>query len=207
VSRVTVPGGRELLPSGCRVEAVDPSGLADDPRGWMERQPSVGSPGWLLAHADDGVMWGSLIDGVLELTGDHFPAVSPPLRGETLQQARLFGPDAEVRAWRDGPRFRACRLEDFEDDTGEAFDERHVLWGTRVEAVSGPFTLVADGGQGLRHAVPLTRVPPGGQGGDAAGRPLRLTVRHYIGYDPEGQAFIRISRLVRLDHAKGGKRQ
>ena len=31
-----------------------------------------------------------------------FPEVSPKLRAKTLQQARLFGSDAEVLLWRDG---------------------------------------------------------------------------------------------------------
>lgn len=184
---------------------LDMAGFAEDPRGWFARQPRVGAEAWLLAHDDDGVVWGRVLqmpDGqaALALSSDLFPKFSPPLRAETLQQARLFGADAEVHVWRDGDGFRACRLQDGGDAALESFDERQILWGTRAEGRDGGFTLLADGRQGLRHAVPLD-VPESAFGGDAW-RPLRLVVRNYVRPDGQGQAYIAYSRLAGLEYVE-----
>ena len=67
---------------------------------------------WLLAHADDGVIWGEVRANGLHLSSDVFPQVSPPLRAITLQQARLFGPDAELFFWKDNAAWRARLIQD-----------------------------------------------------------------------------------------------
>ncbi len=56
---------------------------------------------YLLAHAEDGVIWGRL-DGE-ELITSHTiaPKYSPPLRAVTLQTVRLFAPVGELLVWRD----------------------------------------------------------------------------------------------------------
>lgn len=195
---------REIKPVACLIQPVDSSDFAANPITWFEKQPSVGDEVWLLAHADDGVLWGQLRDGQLVTCDKAFPQVSPRLRAVTLQQARLFGQNAEVRIWRDRDTFRACRLEDQASDQVEAFDETHMLWGTRAEERSGGFTLVTDGRQGLRHAVPL-QVPDVAFGaGRGSRRPLRLILRHYLTYDEDGQARIALSRLVAL-RIEGGQ--
>jgi len=185
---------REIKRITCQVEQLNATEFAVNPAGWFQKQPDVGDEAWFLAHADDGVIWGRLQDGQLVTSDTVFSEVSPPLRAITLQQARLFGEKAEVRVWREGNRFQACRLEDQSSEKCEAFDEQHILWGTQVEQRKDGFTLVADGRQGLRHAVPLTLT-------DSAlndGHPLRLTVRHYLTYDEYGQTRIVLSRLVAL---------
>ena len=52
------------------------------------------------------------------------------------------------------------------------------------------FALLREGARGLRHAPPV--IPQAGQ------RP-KLVVKHYVDYDTEGQAYIALSRLVRLE--------
>ena len=185
---------REIKEITCQVCPLDAKEFAANPVDWFEKQPSVGDEAWFLAHADDGVIWGCLQNGQLVTSGVVFSEVSPPLRATTLQQARLFGETAEVRVWRDGNEFRACRLEDQSSAEGEALDEYHILWGKQTEQRKDGFTLVADGRQGLRHAVPLTLT----EGLFHDDRPLRLTVRHYLAYDGCGQARIALSRLVAL---------
>ena len=53
----------------------------------------------MLAHADDGVIWGNVKDGQLITSRDAFPEedVSPLLRPLPLQQLRLFGADGYLQ--------------------------------------------------------------------------------------------------------------
>ena len=188
----------------CQFTPLDTTNFAVDPAVWFQRQPNVGTGGWFLAHADDGVIWGQIRDSHLVLSNSVFPRVSPALRTFTLQQARLFGEQAEVRVWRENNAFRACFLHDYQDQGDEAFEEEHILWGTRRVDQSNDFTLLADGRQGLQHAVPLP-VPHNVFDEDRRVRPLRLRVRHYLTYDADGQVCIALSRLVTLEIQREGR--
>lgn len=250
-----------IKPKGCKVVPLDKLGLNTKLANWFAKQAeTIGESAWFLAHADDGVIWGQIRSGKLALSGTVYPNVSPSLEIETVQQARLFAEKAELRLWRDEQGFSACRLEDVEDEDSEAFDEYHILWGTkkvkpqktnqeeekpqkanqhkkkhaknkhkkriskknkhkkgnrkkdnrksppqnRAQDKTAPpqtgFTLVEDGRQGLRHAVPI-EVPDRAfspSGSRRRKRPLRLQVRHYIKYDKDGHAYTALSRLVAL---------
>lgn len=188
---------------GCRVRPLEITNFSVDLSGWFQKQPSVGDMIWFLGHADDGVIWGRVQDGKLITSDRAFNRISPPLRRSTLQQARIFGRNAEVRVWRNGAEFRACLLEDQPDNNAEAFDEETILWGNNAEAKKEGFTLMSDGRQGLRHAVPID-VPDSVFGTSSNKlRPLRLLIRHYLTYDRDGQARIALSRLVNL-YVQGG---
>jgi len=151
---------------------------------------------WLLAHADDGVIWGQVRDDGLHLSSAVFPSVSPPLRAETLQQARLFGPEAELLLWKNETGWQARIIQDASGENGEYYDETHLLWGTDVEERQDGFALLREGREGLRHAPPLPEnVPP----------PVHLRVRHYVKYDSDGQAYIAYSRLVALETQGGAE--
>lgn len=191
---------REVKPVGYQVEHLDSTDFAADVVGWFQKQTDVGDGNWFLAHADDGVIWGQTRNGQLIVSSSIFSEISPPLQATTLQQARLFGELAEVRVWRDGKNFRACCLRDHADEGAEAFDEEHLLWGTSVEEQRDNFTLVAEGRQGLRHAVPfaVSSLTPLSQN-----RRLRLRVRHYLAYDNNGQVYVSASRLVTLGDRPG----
>ncbi len=148
---------------------------------------------YLLAHADDGIIWGYFKDGELVTSGDVFSQCAK-LRLSTLQQCRVFGEKAEVMLWKVGQNWKARLVKD--DNKPECLpDEHQILWGTQVDKESNEFTLVSDGSQGLRHAVPLTGITFKAKDS----RPLRLQVRHYIEYDESGVARIYLSRLVNLD--------
>ena len=176
---------------------VDDSFVAD-PRKWLAAHTREDMP-WLLVHADDGVIWGRReSDGTLKISSDAFkdsqnyPAVAVEMRGETIQQARLFGLAGELLVWRTRTGFAARLIEDGPLPPPDALpDEKNLLWrmGNIVEARDG-FTLLKEGEQGLRHAPPV--VPEGNR------RPT-LIVRHYVDYDDEGQAYISLSRLVGLE--------
>ena len=118
----------------------------------------------------------------------------PKLRLFTLQQCRVFGKTSEVMLWQTDEGFKARLIQD-EKDT-EFIPENHILSGTQADKISGDFTLVSDGSQGLRHAVPLTDIEF--DKNQKLYRPLRLNVRHYIDYDDSGVARIDLSRLVNL---------
>ena len=169
----------------------------DDAKEWIAEQARGRGLHTLLAHADDGVIWGQLVQGELELSTTVLEQ-SPPLRAKTLQQARLFGEAGELYLWKDQDCNWWARLltdEIREDGDYLCFDEPQILWGDRpVGDPQGGFTLVADGQQGLCHAVPLTDIPFG----KPQVRPLRLGVRHYVEVDERSSGMPRVthSRLT-----------
>jgi CRISPR-associated protein (TIGR03984 family) len=178
---------------------VDVEEFSQDPRTWLAKRMNEGMP-WLLAHADDGVIWGELQnDGTLLLSSDIFndpaeyPSVAVPLRAITLQQARIFGPAGEILIWRINEGFAGRTIEDGKITLEALPVEKHLLWHqgnpVKVDPQSG-FALLQEGQQGQRHAPPV--IPDGKR------RPA-LKVRHYVDYDDEGQAYIALSRLVALE--------
>lgn len=195
--------GLEIKKIACSVQSLEIANFAADPRAWFLSQPIVGDKALFLAHADDGVIWGRVEEEKLITSDRAFDRIFPPLRAITLQQARIFGINAEVRVWRNGTKFQACRLEDQPDNDAEAIDEATILWGNNPEAKMEGFTLVSDGRQGLHHAVPLDVSDSAFGRGSKKLRPLRLLIRHYLTYDREGQARIALSRLVNL-YVQGG---
>lgn len=164
---------------------------AEDVREWLERQV-VGHTEtfYLLAHADDGVIWGRLSDN--KLVTAPVTSFSPVLNGETLQNARLFNQTVEVYLWRDGDGFFQARsIKEGVGNAQQYYDEKQILWGTHAEPAENGFTLMSDGSQGLRHYVPVEVKTNGGE------RPLRLKLRHYLSKEA---GFVRVdfSRLVDL---------
>ena len=159
---------------------------------------------WLLAHADDGVIWGRWQNNGLVTSHDVAPALAPELRLVTLQQLFIFGAQDEVRLWRDddspATRWRARRLSDSatDDVIDDVINESQILWGSKLEALAGqPFTHVWEevSNSGMHHVVPLNV-----SADDLAQRRLRLLVRHYITKDEHtGEARITHSRLVGLE--------
>ena len=174
-------------------------GSLGDVQEWLQRQAVVYELQWLLAHADDGVVWGRR-DNMQLLTSDSVaPRISPRLRLETLQTARLFAEHAELLLWRDGEHFWNARVirDPQPGETAmftDAIDELTMLWGTDPQLLENNFTLMSDGAQGLRHVVPL---PIDGTFHER-NRPLRLLVRHYLTENDQGFTRIAASRLVNL---------
>ena len=170
---------------------TEPFPEALDPVVWLREQAEQAEQGTLLlAHADDGVIWGKIVNGAL-LT---MPS-NTPLRAETLQQARLFNSAGECYVWRDGDgKFHARVIEDDKGEPIEYFDEPQILWGDRARSAEHGFTEMSDGAQGLVHYVPIevTKARSGK-------RPLRLIVRHYLKIDEHGFVRVAYSRLLALE--------
>lgn len=230
-------------------------------RQWLVALAARFSLTYLLAHAEDGVIWGCFTHGTL-ITADEQIGARPDLRPwrlprfrlDRLQQCRAFGENAELLLWKGADAHAwsarmahergeqvavhtlhlsgapgdwpdASTIADAEAVEGAISlerlceDEEQILWGTRAEQITKDFTLLADGAQGLRHAVPLrmaqedfTAPAPRSLRADARRlyRPVRLVVRHYLAYDrgdrrageggvaplATGAARIALSRLV-----------
>lgn len=151
----------------------------------------------LLLHADDGVIWGQLVESTLTLSSEAFSEVAVSLRAKTVQQLRLFGDAGELLVWRTGAGFQG-RVVTAAVDTAvgaeNCHEENYLLWGEKIKEQDG-FTLLQEGARGLLHA------PPG------SGQAASINVRHYIEYDPVGQAYVALSRMVSLNwtnQAEGG---
>lgn len=178
----------------------------NDLRQWIKQkvQSSEYNLKYLLAHAEDGVIWGYFDSEGNLITPTEpeelFPQCKFPLfRYETLQQCRVFGDSEEIMFWRTEDGLRAIVIKDNQDS--EFICEQQILWGTQAEQVRDKFTLVSDGSQGLRHAVPLQNIEFNKT--EKLYRPLYLVVRNYIDYEQQtGLARIYLSRLVSLKSRK-----
>lgn len=183
-----------------------PDEFHDSPAAWLIEQAPAHNLRWLLAHADDGVIWGEVQGDKLRLSSNAFPEVSPPLRGITLQQLRLFGENGELLLWRTDDGFTARLLLDGQGTKMvECFEEPYLLWGTHVEETKDGFSKLCQGAQGLRHTPPVhLRATDDGK---LEGH-VTLVVRHYLDYDEDGQAYVNTSRLVRVyQRGKGGRNE
>ncbi len=163
---------------------------------WIEEQAKTWQLSYLLAHAEDGVIWGRF-EGDRLITAEQVFQEFPPLRLRSLQQCRIFGEPGEILLWRAEKKWRSRLIRDIGKDF---ISEEQILWGTKGEEKEG-FTLLSDGSEGLRHAVPLTGICFSEEK-KKLHRPVRLEVRHYIKYDESGVARIFLSRLVTLKRSE-----
>lgn len=169
---------------------------------WLEAQAQQHQLTYLLAHADDGVIWGHFHQGHL-CTSNRVLRESPPLHIETLQQCRIFGSAGEIFLWKVDGSWKAGLVTNADTET---IEEKQLLLGTHgnIHASEG-FTVLWDGAQGLKHAVPFTQIEL--HANQKLAQSLCLLVHHYIDYDEDGLARITLSRLVDFitdSTAKGG---
>ena len=183
---------RELKEGKAFVKSLSVSGDTID---WLRQQAKAGDV--LLAHQDDGVVWGKAHKDGDWVTSDAVLSTSPALKGDCLWSARLFNAQREILLWRDGDgNWHAREISDGasegEPDFTEWYDEPQLLWGDhgKHKKVVGDvtFAVLEEGAQGLRHAPPKAIAERG-----------KLSTRNYIGYDEDGCAFVKASRLVVLE--------
>lgn len=178
--------------------------FSEDPRTWLAQQAKERNLSFLLAHADDGVIWGQLQpDGSMKLSSEAFadpsqyPTTRVTLRIETLQQVRLFDSTGELLLWRTDTGFSARLIaDDAKLPDNDCLDDSHWLWGWLGDEgrEAGGFTFLFEGKQGLVHAPPITGLEKNGR--------VQLKLRHYIAKDDQnGQAYICGSRLTGLEKA------
>jgi CRISPR-associated protein (TIGR03984 family) len=176
----------EILKISCHKQALEVNITSTDEllKCLVENIAGLGADIYLLAFADDGVVWGKFENETLKY--------STPLNFITLQTLHLFGDKGELRIWRVEDILKGSLLIDAPEKDGEAYDISYMLWGTQVDESGKTFSIVSDGRQGLRHAVPL----PLKVSDTLHGRPLRITVRNFLSEDETGQVFVDCSRLL-----------
>lgn len=172
---------------------------------WLADQASAERP-YLLAHADDGVIWGRWVDGKLRISHELSPDISPPLRGVTLQQAFVFGEQDEIRLFHNElGEWQSRRVVDAH--ASDTIVETQVLWGNEAierfdlsaqQNGSIGFTHLRDRvQQGLDQVLPMI-IHQADLPRDGSTQP-RMTVHHFIEYNPKtGEARIGLSRLVTI---------
>lgn len=174
-----------------------PADFADSEGVWLAQQAvkllSKDKSGYLLIHADDGVLWGYIKDNqVIVPTSD----VVPILRSATIQQCRIFGQSGELFIWRESEGIWRGRLLIENSSDYEIIEEEQILWGNRAKKAVAGFTEIYEDGLGMRQFVPL-HVEPEDFGRQNRQR-VTLTVCHYMSEDSDGQARIMCSRLKKI---------
>ncbi len=163
---------------------------SDSLRDWLKGQMNL-TRSTFLAFADDGVIWGTLVDNELITSHDLDGYVSPKLQEKTLQQVFVFGKDDEVRLFRDElGEWKALRV----IDAGEKIVESQVLWGSEnAGELQKGFLRVRDNLKGIPDQLIPSKAKL------AEGQCFRLKIHHLVEFDEEtGEARIVISRLAGL---------
>jgi CRISPR-associated protein (TIGR03984 family) len=164
---------------------------------WLTQQVTADRP-YLLAHADDGVIWGAWLNQGVCTSYDVAPHFSPQLRGITLQQAFVFGRQDEIRLFHDElGNWQARQVVDADFKDKDTIIENQILWGDEfVAALNESFTHVRDRNQqGLDQVLPLKITPQD----LLQGLRPRLEIHHFIEYDSKtGEARIGLSRLAAI---------
>jgi CRISPR-associated protein (TIGR03984 family) len=190
------------------VEPVAPPEADTGLEVWVRHHLEAEKRPWLLAHLDDGVVWGKLNGEELATSTQYAPSVSPLLRLATLQQLFIFGPKDEIRLWKTDNDWQARRIID--NSESDWLVEDQLLWGSAVVAKYDGFTHLRETRQqGLDQVVPIEVTAE-----QLQQRRLRLRVHHLLSYDdaltatandptpreaPEnGSARIAVSRLVQV---------
>ena len=94
-----------------------PAPTDENVREWLAEQMNENKLTFLLAFADDGVIWGRMDGGLLVIAHEASQKDDKKnytqLRGKTLQQAYVFSDKMEVRLFRDEMgKWKALNIED-----------------------------------------------------------------------------------------------
>lgn len=166
-------------PVGLRSTAVDVSSVdSETALATLWQRQGGGDAAVLLGHAVDGVVWGALRGGTLDLSSGE----SPPFRADTLVDLRMFDGNVELRIWQHGANRRGCVVREEPDDSQYVgyLDRSYELLRTPGTRPDGAAFVVLEGVAGQRHA------PPGLPTTDGRWAvPHRLRVRHYFQADHE----------------------
>jgi len=188
---------REIKSGSVMVQTFDYTEIASDPITWLIQQAKPDM--LLLAHADDGVIWGRVITDHNNTLKFNFASHQVDLHNQTLIMARLFDADQEIFLWRvDEGEWRARRIQDGAGEARDYFDEAQILWGDseekpQAEKEPNNFVHLTEGAQGLRHAPPKELLS-----GAIKKHRAQLTVRHYL-QEENDWLQVAFSRLVKPD--------
>lgn len=165
-------------------------------RQWIIGQAQIigNFPCYVLAHANDGAIW-ARVDGQNLITArEAGDSNAPDLDLDQLQQMRLFWETGEVMLWRDASSWRFRTVRDSADgpEACPYYDEKQMLWGTESTLLKSNFSLLTEGKQGQRHAVPIAVA-----GTLSDTRRVTMTLRHYLN-DDSHPARVVLSRILAI---------
>lgn len=185
---------RTIKTGKVKLQSFSDAEIAHDPIRWLTQKAKPGM--LLLAHGDDGAIWGKAVTQDNVHASFQFPLATllpqAELRAETLNMAWLFDTSEEIFLWRVAEtQWQARAIQDNEGEPASFFDEAQILWGTTVEARDSDFVRATEGAQGLRHAPPVELWQE-----STGSHPLRLYVRHYL-QEEDGWLRITFSRLIK----------
>lgn len=170
-------------------------------REWITKQMQIkeNKQTWLLAFADDGIIWGRMDGGKLvvahEASQKEDKKNYAQLRGETLQQAHIFGDKVEIRLFRDeNNRWQAVKIE----DEGDVINESQILWGDQLAEEDQPLDENFTRLKAERKGIPPQILPIERKKYANIGKYVRLEVHHMVNFNEDGEAYIKLSRLAGL---------
>jgi CRISPR-associated protein (TIGR03984 family) len=181
-----------------------PSVPAINLREWITKQMSDNKLEFLLAFADDGVIWGRMDNGILTIAREASEKEDKryvELRDKTLQRAYAFNQGMEVRLFCDeSNHWKAYQVQDV--DEKNVIVESQILWGDKLDENDQPIRtgfmrLLAD-----RKGID-PQVYPIKDGFDPEKDCVRLKVHHVVDFNEDtGEAYIKFSRLAGLSAGK-----
>lgn len=184
-------------------QVTEPINENTDLKSWfMKQQELIGEPSWLIAYADNGVVWGEAKEGLLTTAFDVFnaesPGVFPQLQVVTLQSARFFGEKAEIQVYRKDGLLKAVLIRENGNDIHEhSFTRSYMLWGNNLKKQKDGWSWLYDGQLGIEQAIPLDFPAT------FTGRPFWIEIRYYFQYEKDhGQARVAANRLVTLKYGE-----
>lgn len=137
----------------------------------LERSKHLKGRVYLVVYKHHEVVFGEVKDGALILERKE------ELTPEYLKELRMFSFNGELYTWNRGGSFKYRMRIDTPDDKGEqhVYDERHYMWGDRVDK-HDEFTAV-EPNRGMRLTFPFKV--------NSKALPLMYGVRNYLKYDEE----------------------
>ncbi len=177
----------QLFPVTCQTQDIVLPDEVKEFGDWLSKMAAEAEAAWMLAHLDDGLLWGKVENKRLIVPSSTAQFTLPVLQPITLQRLWLFGESGEVYLWRDADegqwkkRTTKAVNKNATADFAEIIEEKWLLYGTDPKATVDGFTIITDGSQGFGHAIPL---PVKGKFNEQ-NRPLRLKVRHHLVEDTE----------------------
>lgn len=186
-----------INPAGWSFRPLDCASLPDGLSTWAAEQvKELGKPAWLLAFTLEGAAWGIMQDDALHLASEIYPHQVVDLSRSSLQEVFVFSAKGQAHAWLAGGQWKGALLVDGDPMQDDYFDQKLLLWGTRVDDWQDGFALLREGAQGLLQAVPLDRKP--NLQANRQGAPA-LRMRNYLLKDKaSGAAYIAAVRLVEI---------
>lgn len=170
----------------------------DTVREWLTTQMKDNHLTYLLAFADDGVIWGRMDGDTLVIAHEASQKEDKKnytqLRGKTLQQAHLFNKEMEIRLFRD--EMGNWKFKEIKDE-GDFITESQILWGDQLakenQPINGNFTKLLAERKGIPPQIlPIEREKY------VDGKYVRLEVHYLVDFNEDGEAYFKLSRLAGL---------